>query len=87
MTAARWCNYGEHSFDGSRADTLIIGKMSQVKNQWGGEQPHYEPNLKEICGDCAAANGLSLDYKAPEAPDARHKELETSLERQIKNGK
>ena len=82
MSDARWCNYGAHPFDGSRTDTLIIGRMQQVPNQWGGQQPHYEPNLKEICGDCAAANGLSLDYQAPESPADRH----TQLERELKNG-
>lgn len=87
MTAARWCNYGNHSFDGSRADTLIIGKMQNVNNQWGGQQPHYEPNLKEICGDCAAENGLTLDYEAPPDPTTRHKAIEADLERQIKSGK
>lgn len=75
MTAARWCNYGNHAFDGARDDTLIIGKMDQVPNQWGGQQPSYTPNLKEICGDCAAASGITNDYKAPESPTDRKTEL------------
>lgn len=79
MTAARWCNYGQHAFDGERPDTLIIGQQKQVPNQWGGQQPHYEPNLKEICGDCAAAQGLALDYVAPEPPEVRHAELRKEL--------
>ena len=79
MTAARWCNYGQHAFDGARTDTLIIGKMDQVPNQWGGQQPHFEPNLKEICGECAAAQGLSLDYKAPLSPAEQQKELEREI--------
>lgn len=75
MTAARWCNYGNHAFDGARPDTLMIGKMENVPNQWGGQQPHYEPNIKEICGDCAAAAGLVTEYTAPDSPEERHAEL------------
>jgi hypothetical protein len=75
MTAARWCSYGNHAFDGARADTIILGKMEQVPNQWGGQQPHLEPNLKEICGDCAASMGLNMDYKAPDDPKVRKAEL------------
>lgn len=83
MTTARWCNYGNHPFDGSRSDTLLIGKIEQVPNQWGGQQPHAEANIKEICGDCAAANGLSLDYTAPLSPQERKSELT----KELKNGK
>jgi hypothetical protein len=79
MTVARWCNYGNHAFDGGRSDTLLIGAMQQVPNQWGGQQPHYEPNLREICGDCAAASGLSVDYEAPDSPAERKAKLKKEI--------
>jgi hypothetical protein len=79
VTVARWCNHGAHSFDGARTDTIIIGKMVQVPNQWGGQQPHTEPNLKEICGDCAALLGITTDYEAPPSPEERHKEIRKEL--------
>jgi hypothetical protein len=75
MTDARWCNYGNHPFDGSRLDTALIGKMQQVPNQWGGQQPSTTPNIKEICGDCAAELGITLDYKAPDSPEERKSKL------------
>lgn len=81
MTDARWCNYGNHPFDGARDDTMIIGKMQQVPNQWGGQQPNYTPNLKEICGDCAAAAGLTNNYELPESPTDRKRALEKEVKK------
>jgi hypothetical protein len=74
MTDARWCNFGDHPFDGARSDTLIVGKMEQVPNQFGGTTPH-QAILKEICGDCAAAQGLTDSYSAPDSPYDRKKAL------------
>lgn len=81
MSDARWCNYGDHAFDGSRTDTVLIGKMQQVQNQWGGQQPSITPNIKEICGDCAALIGIDGDYTPPEKPDARHAKILGEVEK------
>lgn len=82
MTDAHWCNMGDHPFDGARADTVLIGNMEQVPNQWGGQQPHYTTNLREICGDCAAAHGLITQYTAPPSPEDRHAELLAAIREQ-----
>jgi hypothetical protein len=75
MSEARWCDYGDHPYKGGREGTVIMGRTEKIKNQWGGEQPHTEPNVKEICPECAASIGLNDGYEAPESPAERHKAI------------
>lgn len=81
MSEARWCDYGDHAYKAGREGTIIMGKTVQVANQWGGQQPHTVPNLKEICPECAAQMGLNDEYKAPElSPAARKEQMEKDLQ-------
>lgn len=57
MSSAEWCARGNHSFDGSRTDTIIIVKKEYVVLQHGGSREQHTP-FKNICGDCAKDLGL-----------------------------
>lgn len=78
MSDARWCNYGNHAFDGSANGIIVMGKITNVPNQWGGQQPS-QTNLKEICPECAVVLGVSDEYVAPEPPAKRKKEITDKL--------
>lgn len=75
MSDARWCDLGDHAYKAGRPGTLMLGKVEEVPNQWGGSQPHTQSNIKEVCPECAAAMGLNDDYEAPESPAVRHSRI------------
>lgn len=77
MSAARWCDYGDHPFAGNRPGTIVMALTGQVSNQWGGQQPSTIPAAKEICPECAAELGMNPDYAAPDqSPGQRKAQLE-----------
>lgn len=84
MSDARWCNYGNHTFDGAREDTVFVGRLQpRSPGVTAGGYDHgvpRSPDLKEICGDCAAAMGVNDAYEAPKSPKERKTELLKELE-------
>jgi hypothetical protein len=79
MSECRWCDFKDHPYKGGREGTIILGKTEQVPNQFGGTQPHTQPNIKEICPECAAEIGLNDDYTAPVSPAERKLAIEKAL--------
>lgn len=67
MSAARWCDYGDHAFAADREGTIVMGKVvknSKTRDAYGNETGLTQ-EVREMCPECAAELGLLPDYTAP----------------------
>lgn len=74
MSDARWCNFGDHPFEGGREGTIVMGRIESVVS--GNEYvTANQMKAKEICPECAATLGMFDEYEAPKSPAERRKAL------------
>lgn len=78
MSAARWCDYGNHAFKEGADGAVTFAQTRNVRNQWGGTQPSTDTNVMEICPECAATLGLTDEYTAI-SPGERHDKVEKAV--------
>lgn len=57
MSQCLWCDFGNHPFPAGQPGSTNITLTEQVRNQWGGQQPHGI--VKDVCAACAVDMGVS----------------------------
>lgn len=57
MSDCKWCDMGQHPFPAGQPGSTQFAMTEQVRNQWGGQQPHTVQ--QDVCAACAADIGFN----------------------------
>lgn len=78
MSEVLWCDIGQHPFPMNQPGRTTLKLEQQIKNQWGGYQPHDV--TQDVCSSCARDSGIrQIQMDIPQQTDDEANALADSI--------